>query len=165
MTAPGRTHYQVLGVTPKAPADEIRAAYKKLVARYHPDRHQGNVLSDLAAAELAALNEAYEVLSDPARRAAYDADMAQGGSAQGSAAVRREAKVLVVLLRALSVAIAIMLLVRFVPPVWRATAQAVRLGRDGLERLAGTPAVVIGAALVATGAIVIAWRVRGRRPR
>ena len=60
--------YAVLGVDRAASAAELRAAYRALVARYHPDRHQGNPLEDLASERMAEINQAYELLSDPARR-------------------------------------------------------------------------------------------------
>ena len=59
-------------------ADEIRSAYRSLVGRYHPDRHQKNDLKDLAVEKLVGLNSAYETLSDPDRRAAYDRELAGG---------------------------------------------------------------------------------------
>jgi hypothetical protein len=64
--------YVVLGVARNATLTEIRAAYHALVAKYHPDKHQGNPLEGLAAEKMAELNRAYEILSDPARRVAYD---------------------------------------------------------------------------------------------
>lgn len=65
-------HYELLEVNPKASAEVIRAAYKSLMQRYHPDKNPGNA----AVAERAALVvRAYEVLSDPARRLAYDAEL------------------------------------------------------------------------------------------
>jgi hypothetical protein len=64
--------YAVLGVPSTATEAEIRAAYLALVAKYHPDRHQGNPLEDLAADKVSEINRAYEILSDPVRRAAYD---------------------------------------------------------------------------------------------
>jgi curved DNA-binding protein CbpA len=64
--------YAILGVARNATEIEIRAAYHALVAKYHPDKHQGNPLEGLAAEKMAAINRAYEILSDPARRAAYD---------------------------------------------------------------------------------------------
>lgn len=64
--------YSVLGVARTANDAEIRAAYHALVAKYHPDRYQGNPLEDLATEKLAEINRAYEILSDPARRADYD---------------------------------------------------------------------------------------------
>jgi curved DNA-binding protein CbpA len=61
-----------LGVSRSASEQEIVHAYKTLVGRYHPDRHQGNELEDLAREKLASLNEAYETLSDEVKKAAYD---------------------------------------------------------------------------------------------
>jgi curved DNA-binding protein CbpA len=60
-------------VAPRASQDEIAKAYHTLAARYHPDKHQGNVLEDLARDKLIALNEAFAVLRTPAVRARYDA--------------------------------------------------------------------------------------------
>ncbi|MES1171722.1 MAG: J domain-containing protein [Bacteroidota bacterium] len=89
-TGPRGDLYERLGVAPGAGAEEIRRCYLELVARYHPDRHQGNPLGDLARERVAELNAAYEVLSDPARRAAYDAGYSPG-SAQGTTAGGRAA--------------------------------------------------------------------------
>jgi curved DNA-binding protein CbpA len=69
----GEDPYVVLGVSRGATAEEIRGAYHAQAAKYHPDRHPGNPLADLAGARMAELNRAYELLSDPARRAAFDA--------------------------------------------------------------------------------------------
>lgn len=66
--------YSVLNVTRSATQSEIRAAYQILVTKYHPDLHQGNPLEDLAGARLVEVNRAYEILSDPIRRAAYCAE-------------------------------------------------------------------------------------------
>jgi curved DNA-binding protein CbpA len=65
--------YAVLDVARTATAEEIRAAYLSLAARYHPDQHHGNPLEELASARMAEINRAYELLSDRARRAAFDA--------------------------------------------------------------------------------------------
>lgn len=72
-------YYSILGVSPSATKGEITHAYKSLATRYHPDRHQGNELEDLAKEKLTQLNEAYGVLSNGNRRAAYDASRAQAG--------------------------------------------------------------------------------------
>lgn len=62
-------HYEILEVSPNASAEVIRAAYKSLMQRYHPDKRP----DDLAVAERASLVvQAYEVLSDAGRRYAYD---------------------------------------------------------------------------------------------
>lgn len=66
-------HYATLGVPPAAGRDEIVRAYRALARRYHPDHHEGNELRHLAEAKLTEINHAYAVLSDPARRADYDA--------------------------------------------------------------------------------------------
>jgi len=65
-----KTHYDTLKVSRDAPIEVIRAAYRVLSQKYHPDRHP----QDCAAAEtMGLLNNAYEVLSDPERRRAHDA--------------------------------------------------------------------------------------------
>ena len=61
-------YYQTLNIQPDAEPDEIRGAYRSLARRYHPDRN-----SDPSASLLmAAINEAYQILSDPRKRAEYD---------------------------------------------------------------------------------------------
>lgn len=72
MTRDSGDYYAILGLSSSAGKDEIVKAYRTLVARYHPDKHQDNDLRDLAEEKLSELNEAYNVLSDPKRRAAYD---------------------------------------------------------------------------------------------
>lgn len=62
------THYDVLEVSPQASTPTIRAAYKSLMQRHHPDRLQGAAAQGLARR----INEAYEVLSDPEQRRRYD---------------------------------------------------------------------------------------------
>ncbi len=64
-----KDYYQVLGVARDASAEEIRKAYRKLARKYHPDVSKE---AD-AAARMSEINEANSVLSDPERRAAYDA--------------------------------------------------------------------------------------------
>ncbi len=64
-----RDYYEVLGVAKSASADEIKHAYKKLAIKYHPDKNPGNKEAEEKFKEAA---EAYEVLSDPKKRAQYD---------------------------------------------------------------------------------------------
>lgn len=68
------THYEVLGVDDRAPAADVRQAYVRLARRHHPDYFSGADGPTRAEAErrMRAINEAWEVLGDPARRMAYD---------------------------------------------------------------------------------------------
>ncbi len=63
------THYDNLKVSRDAPSEVIRAAYKSLAAKYHPDLHPD---SEKAARIMRIINTSYEVLSDPAKRAQHD---------------------------------------------------------------------------------------------
>ncbi len=165
MTAPAQTHYEVLEVTPEATAEEIRAAYHRLAARYHPDRHQDNPLADLASEKLVALNRAYEILSDPARRAAYDAEQAaQGRRPQGPRVVRPRGP-LATLTRLASIVFAVMLVVRAVPVAWRLVVGALDVVGEAAGALAGTPAAAVAVVLGVVAAVVLARRRRARRPR
>ena len=65
-----KNYYALLGVLPTADIIVIRAAYKALVQRYHPDRYHGDIAE--ANRIMAELNEAYKVLSDPELRKRYD---------------------------------------------------------------------------------------------
>lgn len=71
MAVAPRSHYDLLGLAPDAPATEIRRAYMARARRIHPD-HRPPAERHQAAAEMAVLNEAWRVLGDPARRADYD---------------------------------------------------------------------------------------------
>ncbi len=64
-----RDYYEVLGVPRDADEDTIKKAYRKLAVKYHPDKNPGDKAAEEAFKEL---GEAYEALSDPQRRAAYD---------------------------------------------------------------------------------------------
>ena len=64
-----RNPYDVLGVARKATADEIKAAFRRLAAQHHPDRNPDD---EEAQDRFKEINHAYQVLSDPQKRAAYD---------------------------------------------------------------------------------------------
>ncbi|HEY0306396.1 MAG TPA: molecular chaperone DnaJ [Longimicrobiales bacterium] len=64
-----REYYEILGVRKNDDADAVKKAYRKLALQYHPDRNQG---SPEAEEKFKEATEAYEVLRDPEKRAAYD---------------------------------------------------------------------------------------------
>ena len=66
-----RDYYETLGVPKNASEEEIKKAYRKLAMKHHPDRNQGDSAKD-AEAKFKEAKEAYEMLSDAQKRAAYD---------------------------------------------------------------------------------------------
>jgi preprotein translocase subunit Sec63 len=149
--------YAVLDVARTATAEEIRAAYLSLAARYHPDQHHGNPLEELASARMAEINRAYELLSDPRRRAAFDAggappraDRAAAERAMG----RRFIKVAALLL-------VVPLVLRTGAVIVRALTLALRAMFEALGAIRG-PRLAAIAGIVGVAVLVIAIRRRRR---
>ena len=65
-----RDYYEVLGLKKGASDDEIKKAYRKMAIKYHPDRNLNN--KEEAEAHMKEINEAYDVLKDPQKKAQYD---------------------------------------------------------------------------------------------
>ncbi|HJX62698.1 MAG TPA: J domain-containing protein [Polyangia bacterium] len=155
--------YSVLGVARTASDSEIRAAYHALVAKYHPDRYQGNPLEDLANEKLVAINRAYEILSDRARRAAYDSGpgFASGqvyATAPGSL-TRKQIRWLQIVALLLMLPLAFRfgsILVRFVVQILRGALEITKLMR-------GTP--LAGVLVLLAIALLVLLLVRHRRAK
>jgi molecular chaperone DnaJ len=81
-----RDYYEILGVAKGGGEAEIKRAYRQLAMRYHPDKNPGDAAAEARFKEI---NEAYEVLKDPQKRAAYDQfghrafESGMGAGAQG----------------------------------------------------------------------------------
>jgi molecular chaperone DnaJ len=84
MATDKRDYYEVLGVERTAAGEEIKRAYRKLAVKFHPDKNPDDLQAEEKFKEL---GEAYDVLMDPEKRAAYDrfghAAFAQGGAGFG----------------------------------------------------------------------------------
>src|SRR6184192_4101077 len=79
-----RDYYEVLEVTRTATGEEIKRSYRKLAVKFHPDKNPGDHTAEEKFKEL---GEAYDVLSDDNKRAAYDR-YGHGAFAQGGAGAR-----------------------------------------------------------------------------
>ncbi|AHH10848.1 J domain-containing protein [Borrelia coriaceae] len=64
-----KDYYNILGIHKNATTEEIKKAYKKLAIKYHPDKNKDNKLAEEKFKEI---NEAYEILSSPQKKANYD---------------------------------------------------------------------------------------------
>ncbi|MDE2432745.1 MAG: DnaJ domain-containing protein, partial [Burkholderiales bacterium] len=85
-----RDYYEVLGLAKGASEEDIKKAYRKAAMKHHPDRNQGDKAKE-AEEKFKEVKEAYEMLSDPKKRQAYDQfghagvdpNMGAGGAGQG----------------------------------------------------------------------------------
>ncbi|XP_039123860.1 chaperone protein dnaJ 20, chloroplastic-like [Dioscorea cayenensis subsp. rotundata] len=73
----GASFYDLLGISEGGSLEEIKRAYKKMARKYHPDVSPPDLASEYTR-RFIELQEAYETLSDPGRRAMYDRDLARG---------------------------------------------------------------------------------------
>ena len=83
-----KDYYRLLEISPTAPQDEVKRAFRQQIARYHPDKvqHLGREFQAIAAERATDLTEAYRILSDEGRRAEYDRTYAADGAAPTPAA-------------------------------------------------------------------------------
>ena len=81
MTTSKRDYYDILGVPRSASEEDVRKAFRRLALEYHPDRNK----SDGAGERFKEINEAYQVLSDPNKRGAYDRFGHSAASGNGGA--------------------------------------------------------------------------------
>jgi hypothetical protein len=83
-----KTYYELLDVPANAPGDEIKRAFRREIARYHPDKvqHLGNEFQEIAATRAAELTEAYRILMDEEARQRYDDGLAAAPARTAAAA-------------------------------------------------------------------------------
>jgi curved DNA-binding protein CbpA len=157
--------YAVLGVARSATQADIKTAYQTLVGKYHPDLHQQNPLEDLAKERMVEINAAYELLSDPTRRAAYDAGFRAWTRGRGSRERRAQAAAEGWTVKRVGQAI---LTIASLPLIFWAAMSLVRLLRLLFVRLFGAAGAIgggrVAAAVVIAGVVilVIVWRKRRR---
>lgn len=76
--------YEVLGVPENADADTIKAAYRELVKKYHPDNYKDNPLADLANEKLQEINEAYDMITKSGTGGGHKSSSSYSSSAHGA---------------------------------------------------------------------------------
>lgn len=78
-----RNYYELLGIDASAPSEDIKRAFRREIARYHPDKvqHLGLEFQEIASTRAAALTEAYRILMDDDSRRRYDEGTNGGGQA------------------------------------------------------------------------------------
>jgi preprotein translocase subunit Sec63 len=119
--------FEVLGIGRDASPEQIRTAYREQVARYHPDKHRGNPLEELAAAKLVAINRAYQILSDDRQRAKHEARRARPSTPGAHAPAPIAPHPAMKLVRSIGLLVALIFLLRF----------GLVLGREMLALLRG----------------------------
>ena len=84
------SYYDMLDVAPTAPAEEIKRAFRREIAKYHPDKvqHLGREFQEIAAIKAAELTQAYKTLSDESLRADYDVQLKANETGSGASPSR-----------------------------------------------------------------------------
>jgi preprotein translocase subunit Sec63 len=149
--------FEVLGLERGATKDQIRAAYRELVVRYHPDKHRGNPLEELAAAKLIEINRAYEVLSDDAQRAAYEG---RGQASRAASEAARSGTVagapqpIMKLVNSIGVIVSLILFLRF----GLGLARGILMGLLSVMRMGPIFAIVVVLAIMMGGSYLMKAR-------
>jgi curved DNA-binding protein CbpA len=80
-----KSYYEMLEVPPSASTEEIKRAFRREIAKYHPDKvqHLGREFQEIASVKAAELTQAYKTLTDPALRDEYDAQLEGGEESWG----------------------------------------------------------------------------------
>jgi hypothetical protein len=83
-----KTYYELLSVAPGVSAEEIKRAFRREIARYHPDKvqHLGTEFQEIAAVRASELTEAYRILMDEGARRIYDESLTEEGVTAAPAA-------------------------------------------------------------------------------
>jgi hypothetical protein len=148
MPGPEEDPYEILGVSRTATPDEIRAAYRTLAARYHPDKHKDNPLESLAAEKLRQINMAYEKACAGAPHISQPAPARSQGTK---------------LLRIVLVLLGIALLLRFASGLIGLVIRPIFVVLRGLfGAVRGSPIALI--AFVFVLALALRWALGKRRP-
>jgi DnaJ-class molecular chaperone len=86
-----KTHYEILGVSERASQTEIKAAFRALALKWHPDKHEGKKSRDEAETKFKAITNAYKILTDAHSKLLYDERLErekEGARERGRAHVR-----------------------------------------------------------------------------
>jgi hypothetical protein len=150
--------FTVLGVTPSATPEEIRAAYLALAARYHPDQHHGNPLEELASARMAEINRAYALLSRSSNRPRQRTTGSHAGADRAAAERQMRSR----FFKGAVLLLAVPLVFRTGAILIRVIGALLRLLVEGTAALRG-PRLAAGAGLIALVVLVFALRRRPRR--
>ena len=76
--------YKVLGISPNATDEQVKAAYRELAKKYHPDNYANNPLSDLAEEKMQEINQAYDAIVAQRRAGGQSGGYSVGAYAQGA---------------------------------------------------------------------------------